>query len=29
MPAVATKTIILRDDEPHKTTVIWASLDSV
>ena len=27
-PAVATKTIILRDDEPHKTAVIGASLDS-
>ena len=27
-PAVATKTIILRDDEPHKTTVNGASLDS-
>ena len=27
-PAMATKTIILRDDEPHKTAVIGASLDS-
>ena len=27
-PAVAIKTIVLRDDEPHKTTVIGASLDS-
>ena len=27
-PAVATKTIVLRDDEPHKTAVIGASLDS-
>jgi hypothetical protein len=27
-PAVATKTIILRDDELHKTAVIGASLDS-
>ena len=27
-PAVATKTIVLRDDEPHKTVVIGASLDS-
>ena len=27
-PTVATKTIILKDDEPHKTTVIGASLDS-
>ena len=26
-PAVATKTIVLRDDEPHKTAVIGASLD--
>ena len=26
-PVVATKTIILRDDEPHKTVVIRASLD--
>ena len=28
VPAVAAKTIVLRDDEPHKTTVIGASLDS-
>jgi hypothetical protein len=27
-PAVATKTIVLRDNEPHKTVVIGASLDS-
>jgi uncharacterized membrane-anchored protein len=27
VPAVATKTIILRDDEPHKTAVIGANLD--
>ncbi|XP_039787138.1 uncharacterized protein LOC120653453 [Panicum virgatum] len=27
-PVVATKTIVLRDDEPHKTAVIGASLDS-
>ena len=27
-PAVATKTIVLWDDEPHKTAVIGASLDS-
>ena len=27
MPAVATKTIVLWDDEPHKTTVIGTSLD--
>jgi len=27
-PAVATKTIVLRDDELHKTAVIEASLDS-
>jgi hypothetical protein len=26
-PAVATKTIVLRDDEPHKTVMIGASLD--
>jgi len=26
--AVATKTIVLRDDEPHKTAMIGASLDS-
>ena len=26
-PAVATKAIVLRDDEPHKTVVIRASLD--
>ena len=26
--AMATKTIVLRDDEPHKTAVIGASLDS-
>ncbi|XP_039815352.1 uncharacterized protein LOC120678286 [Panicum virgatum] len=26
-PAVATKTIILQDDEPHKTAVIGTSLD--
>jgi len=26
--AVATRTIVLRDDEPHKTAVIGASLDS-
>ena len=26
-PAVATKTIVLWDDEPHKTAVIEASLD--
>jgi hypothetical protein len=26
-PAVATKTMVLRDDEPHKTAVIGASLD--
>ncbi|XP_039815127.1 uncharacterized protein LOC120678028 [Panicum virgatum] len=26
-PAMATKTIVLRDDEPHKTAVIGASLD--
>ena len=28
VPAVATNTIVLRDDEPHKTTVIGASLNS-
>ena len=27
-PAVATKTIVLRDDEPHNTAVIGASLNS-
>ena len=27
VPAVATKTIFFRDDEPHKTTAIGASLD--
>ena len=27
-PAVAIKTIVLRDEEPHKTAVIGASLDS-
>ena len=28
VPAVETKTIVLRDDEQHKTAVIGASLDS-
>jgi hypothetical protein len=27
VPAVAIKTIVLEDDEPHKTAVIGASLD--
>jgi hypothetical protein len=27
VPAVETKTFFLRDDEPHKTAVIGASLD--
>ena len=26
-PAVVTKTIVLRDDEPHKTSVIGANID--